>query len=259
MQKNTTPTKGHVYFVGAGPGDPELMTLKGKRCIEEASLVLYAGSLVPKAILNFANTNAKIIDSAPLNLTECHKLLQEAALNGEICARVHTGDPSLYGTIREQIRLLKADNISYSVIPGITAACAAAALAGISFTVPEVTQSLVFTRMPGRTPMPEKEHIAHFARTGASMAVYLSATHAEELQKELCKELPQNTPVLCAHAIGWPEQKLVWTQAGQLAKTVLEHGFARQTLFLVLPGEEASATESLLYAKHFSHGFRQGK
>ncbi len=248
---------GHVYFVGAGPGDPELITLKGKKCIENADLVLYAGSLVPIDIVAFARKDAKVIDSAPLTLEQCHTLMQQTALAGGVVARVHTGDPSLYGTIREQIHLLKKDGIEYSVIPGVTSACAAAAAAGISFTVPEVTQSLVLTRMPGRTPMPEKETMVNFAKLGASMAVYLSAGHVQALAQELCAVLPHDTSVLCAYRVGWPQQKLVWTTIAELEKCACDNDFHRQTLFLILPGQNAKETESYLYAPHFSHGWRE--
>ncbi len=248
--------QGKVFFIGAGPGDAELLTLKGHRLIGEADLVLYAGSLVPPSSLTAAKATAQVVDSAPLTLAQCHDLMRHCVSRGGLVARVHTGDPSLYGTIREQVYLLQQDNIPYEIVPGVTSACAAAAAAGISFTVPEVTQSLVITRMAGRTPMPEKERLSHFAALGCSMAVYLSASQVESLQSELCAQLPPQTPVLCAYRVGWPQQKLVWTCVANLVATVQEHHFTRQTLFLILPGESASATQSRLYAEDFSHGWR---
>ncbi len=249
--------KNKVYFIGAGPGDPDLITVKGKKIIENADLVLYAGSLVPKATIACAKTTAKVVDSAPLTLDECHKLICETIDNAGLVARVHTGDPSLYGTIREQVYLLEKHDINYEIIPGVTTACAAAAAAGISFTIPEVTQSLVLTRMAGRTPVPEKEQIQHFASIGCSMAVYLSATKAKELQAELCKNLAESTPVLCAYRVGWPEQKLIWTTANGIEQTVTEHELERQTIFLILPGQDGGQTLSRLYANDFSHGWRK--
>ncbi len=248
--------QGKVFFIGAGPGDAELLTLKGHRLIGEADLVLYAGSLVPPSSLSAAKATAQVVDSASLTLAQCHDLMRHCVSRGGMVARVHTGDPSLYGTIREQAHLLQQDNIPYEIVPGVTSACAAAAAAGISFTVPEVTQSLVITRMAGRTPMPEKEQLSHFAALGCSLAVYLSASQVEKLQSELCAQLPPHTPVLCAYRVGWPQQKLVWSTAANLVATVQEHNFTRQTLFLVLPGESANATQSRLYAEDFSHGWR---
>ncbi len=253
---NTPKNTGTVYFIGAGPGDPELLTLKGQRCIAQAALVLYAGSLVPLDVLNCAASSAQVVDSAPLTLEQCHDLMRTVALSGGTVARVHTGDPSLYGTLREQVRLLDADKIAWHVVPGVTSACAAAAAAGISFTVPEVTQSLVLTRLAGRTPVPKKEQLRNFAALGCSLAVYLSASEAETLQEELCAVLPPETPVLCAYRVGWPDEALYWATAATVAQLVQSHGLVRQTLFLVLPAEDATPTRSRLYAPDFAHGWR---
>ena len=253
--KNITP--GLVSFVGAGPGDPELLTIKGRKAIEQASLVIYAGSLVPPDVVACAAPGVPVVDSAPLTLEQCHDLVRRTALTGGAVARVHTGDPSLYGALREQARLLDQDGIPWRVIPGVTAACAAAAAAGVTFTVPEVTQSLIITRMEGRTPVPEREALRLLAAHGTSLAVYLSAGASENLQAELLAHTPPDTPVLCAYRVGWPDQRLVWTTAGTLAQCVEEHGLVRQTVFLVLPGQNAADTASLLYAAKFSHGYRQ--
>ena len=256
MKNPSSPSPGTVWFVGAGPGDPELLTLKGRTRIEQAALVLYAGSLVPQATVACARADARVVDSSPLTLEQCHHLMRETALAGGSVARVHTGDPSLYGTLREQTRLLDTDGIPWAVVPGVTSACAAAAAAGISFTVPEVTQSLVFTRLGGRTPVPEQEQLRHLAAHGCSLAVYLSAADPDSLQHELCTALPAHTPVLCAYRVGWPEQALHWATAGTVAACVRQHGLTRQTVFLVLPGQEAAPTESRLYAADFAHGWR---
>ncbi len=249
--------QGKIYFIGAGPGDPELLTLKAHRLMAEADLLLYAGSLVPTVSLQAAKTEAQVVDSSSLTLEQCHTLMRKVALDGGIVARIHTGDPSLYGTIAEQARLLEDDGIEYEIVPGVTSACAAAAAAKISFTIPEVTQSLVLTRMEGRTPMPKKESISNFAALGCSMAVYLSAGHAQQLQEQALCHLPEDTLVLCAYRVGWPEQKLVWTSLNSLVKTVQKHNFTRQTLFLLLPGQQAQPTYSRLYAADFLHGWRQ--
>ncbi len=249
--------KGKVFFIGAGPGDPELITVKGQRIIQTVDLVLYAGSLVPRGIVESAKNDAKVVDSAPLTLVQCHDIMLEAINQGKDVARVHTGDPALYGTIREQAHLLEKDDVEYEVIPGVSTAFAAAAAAGISFTVPEVTQSLVLTRLAGRTPVPIKEQLQNFAALSCSMAVYLSASQSKELEQELCAALPHDTPVLCAYRVGWPEQKLVWATADTLHKTVCENKFERQTIFLILPGQNAPPTTSKLYAADFKHTWRK--
>lgn len=254
----TSKNTGTVWFIGAGPGDPELLTIKAQKRIASAALVLYAGSLVPHSCITaHAHPQARIVDSAPLTLEECHSIMRETTLAGQDVARVHTGDPSLYGTIREQIRLLEADGIPYAIIPGVTSACAAAAAAGISFTVPDVTQTLIITRLAGRTPVPEAEQLRYLAAHQCSMAIYLSTADAENLQAELCQSLPAHTPVLCAHHLGWAEEQIVWTRLDSLAACVHTHGFTRQTIFLVLPGQDAPATCSRLYAADFSHGWRK--
>ncbi len=249
-----------VYFIGAGPGDAELLTLKGHRIISQADLVLYAGSLVPKSSLTAAKSEAKIIDSSSLNLAQCHELMRDTIHAGKMVARVHTGDPSLYGTIAEQARLLEIDKITYEIIPGVTSACAAAAAAKISFTIPEVTQSLIITRMSGRTPMPEKEEVERFASIGCSMAIYLSANHVSKLQEKLSLALPLSTPILCAYRVGWSDEQLYWCTVENLVTTSQKHNLTRQTLFLILPGydsyEQAKETYSRLYAADFKHGWR---
>ena len=249
-----------VYFIGAGPGDPELVTVKGQRLIREADLVLYAGSLVPKAVVASTKEGAKVADSAPLNLEETHTLMMETINTGGMVARVHTGDSSLYGAIREQIELLDRDGATYEVVPGVTAAFAAAASACRSYTVPEVTQTLIFTRMAGRTPVPESERLRSLAAHGSAMCIYLSAGDPEGVQVELeAGGLPGKTLVVQAYRVGWPEEKVVETDLAHLAKTARENGFTRQTVFLVMPGqgvEDAEAAKSLLYDKDFKHGYR---
>ena len=246
---------GNVWFIGAGSGDPELLTVKGRRLIETADLVVYAGSLVPQSIVALAKPEARVVDSATLSLEESHALVLETVLQGKNVARVHTGDPSLYGAVREQMRLLQQEGVPCEVVPGITAACAAAARAGISFTVPGVTQSLIITRLAGRTPVPEAERLGALAAHGCSLAVYLSAKDAQRLQEELAI-LPGDTPVLCAHRVGWPDEKMAWSTTAQLATTVEKLGLTRQTVFLVLPGQNAQNARSCLYDPAFAHGWR---
>jgi len=251
---------GVVWFIGAGPGDPELITVKGKRLIEDADLVLYAGSLVPPAVVACAKQTATVLDSAPMTLEQTHALLRETALSGGLVARVHTGDPMLYGAVREQMRLLDADGIPYAVVPGVSAAFAAAAAANVSLTVPEMVQSFAITRMDGRTTVPEGQSVAAYARMGGSLAVYLSAEDPEKLARELRRGgLGEDTPILLAHKVGWPDQRLVRTTLAAMSQSAREHGFGRQTVFLILPGEkEEQSPASRLYDRGFSHGYRKG-
>lgn len=251
--------RGMVWFIGAGPGDPELITVKGKRLIAEANLVLYAGSLVPPAVVAQRKASARLVDSASLTLEEIHALMRDTALSGGLVARVHTGDPLLYGAAREQMALLEADGIPCAVVPGISAAFAAAAAAGASLTVPEVVQSFSITRLDGKTPVPEGQRVSDYARHGASMAVYLSARAPEDLARELrLGGIPEDTPVLLAQKVGWPGQKLAWATLATLESVARERNFSHQTVFLVLPGERCGqAPSSRLYSRDFTHEYRK--
>ncbi len=250
---------GKVYFIGAGPGDPELITVKGQRIIETADLVLYAGSLVPVQVLKGAKPGAKVLDSSGLTLDETHALLKEAVKGGGMAARVHTGDPALFGAVQEQVRLLQAEGISFEIIPGVSAAFAAAAQAGISFTHPETVQSLVMTRARGRTVVSERQSLASFAAHRCSVAVYLSTALAPAAEQELLEGgFSKDTTVVIAHRVGWPDGQHILTTLENLARTVREHGFTGQAVFLILPGEGREKKDSKLYNAQFSHGFRKG-
>ncbi|BDQ33893.1 precorrin-4 C(11)-methyltransferase [Pseudodesulfovibrio portus] len=250
-----------VWFIGAGPGDPELLTVKGQRLIAEADLVLYAGSLVPAQVVAGAKEGAKVADSAPLNLDETHALMMETVRKGGMVARVHTGDPALYGAIREQMELLDRDGVDYAVVPGVTAGFAAAAAACRSYTVPEVTQTLIFTRIAGKTPVPENEALRKLATHGSAMCIYLSAGDPEGVQSELLAGgLAGFTLAIMAYRVGWPEEKVVVTDLANLAVTARENDFNRQTVFLILPGqsvEDAGNAKSLLYDENFKHMYRK--
>jgi precorrin-4/cobalt-precorrin-4 C11-methyltransferase len=248
---------GIVYFIGAGPGDPELITVKGRRIIETADAVLYAGSLVPEDLVACAREDAEVRDSSKMSLEETHSFMLAHARAGGVVARVHTGDPSLYGAMPEQMRLLEADGVEYEVVPGVTAAFAAAAEAGVVFTIPERCQTLVLTRLPGRTSVPESERLRDLARSGAALAVYLSGAKAADLERELrAAGLSEDAPVLCAQRVGWPDGRCIETTVGGLVKTAEVNGLDRQTVFLILP-EQDSGTRSRLYDVNFSHGCRR--
>lgn len=249
--------KTQVYFIGAGPGDPGLITVRGQELIRQADLVLYAGSLVPREVVACAREGALVVDSAPLSLDETHALMMRTVQAGGLVARVHTGEPALYGAVREQTALLDHDGIAHATIPGVTAAFAAAARAGVSFTVPEATQSLIITRLEGRTPVPDREKLRHLASHRSSMAVYLSADKSSELVRELrAADLPDNTVIVLGVKVGHPQEQILRTTLGELEATVRAHGIHRQAVFLILPAEEAPVVPSKLYDASFGHGFR---
>ncbi|MEA3385939.1 MAG: precorrin-4 C(11)-methyltransferase [Thermodesulfobacteriota bacterium] len=255
---NVKKRENQVHFIGAGPGDPELITVKGQKCIQNADLVLYTGSLVPKEVVVCTKEDAVVVDSSSMTLDETHAMILKTAKSGGMVARVHTGDPSLYGAIKEQMVLLDQDGVSYEVIPGVTAAFAAAAAARVSFTLPEKTQSLIFTRLGGRTPMPEKESLKELARSHSSMAIYLSSTNPETVEKALMEGgYPEDTPVVIGYRIGQPDQRLITTSISLLARDVKQAGINKQAVFLILPGQQDDPIFSRLYSRDFSHGFRQ--
>lgn len=253
---------GTVWFVGAGPGDPELLTLKAARLIANADLIVYAGSLVPREVLAGARPGVPVIDSAPLSLPETHALLAGCAKNGGSAVRVHTGEPALYGAVREQAALLDAEDIPWQVVPGVSSAFATAAAAKVSFTVPGGPQTLIITRLSGRTPVPDSEALPSLAAHGAAMAVLLSAGEPERLQAELLAGgYPPDTTIVLGHKVGWPGGETVRTALSELAATARARGFTKQTAFLVLPGETlpAGASQSKLYDPAFTHGCREGQ
>lgn len=250
---------GTVWFIGAGPGDPELVTVKGRRLIEAADLIVYAGSLVPPGLFEAVRSGVPVIDSAPLSLPETHALLRDCALSGGLCARVHTGEPALFGAVQEQAALLDADHIPWEIVPGVSSVFATAAAAKASCTVPGGTQSLIITRLSGRTPVPESESLPALAAHGAALAVLLSASEPERVQAELLAGgYPQDTPVVMGHKVGWPGCSTLRTTLSELARTARSAGFTRQTVFLILPGQGA-ASSSKLYDPAFTHGWRAGQ
>ena len=249
-----------VFFVGAGPGDPELITVKGRKCIRRADLVLYAGSLVPPEVVACSREKARVLDSSKMDLQQTHALMMETVGAGGVVARVHTGDPSLYGAIKEQMVLLDRDQVAYEVIPGVTAAFATAAAAKISFTLPEKTQTLILTRQGGRTAVPDHEALQTLARHRTSMAVYLSASNPKRMAEELLAGgYPADTPVVLGYRVGWPDEKILATDLGSVVDVARSSKIQRQAIFLILPGQREAPVFSKLYNPQFSHGFRKGK
>lgn len=248
-----------VSFVGAGPGDPELVTLKAARRIAEADLVLYAGSLVPRETLGGAKAGAAIADSSSMTLEETHAIIMETVRRGGLVARVHTGDPSLYGAVQEQAALLDKEDVAYEIVPGVTAAFAAAAAARIGLTEPERTQTVVITRLAGRTPVPERERLAALAAHGCTIAVYLSGEKPEDLRNELhAAGLDDGVRIVVAHKVGQPDEAIHHARLGDVPALVRDKCLTRQTVYLVLPwfvaGEDTA--RSRLYAPEFGHGWR---
>ncbi len=222
-----------VYFIGAGPGDPELITVKGQRLIRECPLVLYAGSLVPKEVILAANPTAEIVNTADLNLEEIIARIRAAHERGLDVARVHTGDPALYGAIGEQIRELERLEIPYEVVPGVTAAFAGAAMLRRELTLPGVSQTIILTRHAGKTPMPEGESLPELARHRATLAIYLSVDKLREIVAELIPHYGADCPVAVLHRVSWPDQDGVVGTLADIAAKVEVKGFTRTALILV--------------------------
>ncbi|RLB37256.1 MAG: precorrin-4 C(11)-methyltransferase [Deltaproteobacteria bacterium] len=250
--------RGKVYFIGAGPGDQDLITVKGRKRIQEADLVLYAGSLVPVEVVACAKEGAKVVDSSSMTLDQTHSAIMKTVGSGGMVARVHTGDPSLYGAVREQARLLERDGVDYEIIPGVSVAFATAARAAISFTLPENTQTLILTRTGGKTPVPEREQLSDLASHGCSLAIYLSAWNTGGMVQQLLSGgYPGDTPVVVGYRVGWPDEEIFHTTLWDLVRDVKKRGIRRQAVFLVLPGQGRNA-RSHLYDPAFTHGFRKG-
>ena len=251
-----------ITFCGAGPGDPDLITVKGMKALEAADLVLYAGSLVPEAVLTWAPSQARCISSAEMALDQIVDTMTNAYREGLNVVRLHTGDPSLYGAIREQMAALRIQKIPYRVVPGVTAAFAAAAAMGIEYTVPEKTQTLIFTRMAGRTPVPDSENLASLAAHGASMVIYLSMSLIEAVTPVLIEAYGADAMCAIAYRVSHPEENIISTRLGRLAQTVEAGDINRLAVIIVGPAlDDPTAADTLrskLYDKEFVHGYRTG-
>lgn len=257
--------KHPIRFVGAGPGDPELITVRGMRHLQEADRVVYAGSLVPEALLGYCKEGVELHDSAPLTLAQTHALLKDGYNGGELVVRLHTGDPGLYGAIREQMELLDKEGIPYETVPGVSAAFAAAAAINQELTLPEISQTVILTRLGGRTPVPEKEKLSMLASHQSTMVIYLSVQRIGSVIEELRKHYPANTPAVVAYRVGWPDQAFVHGDLENIAQKVGLAGINRQALIMVgevfgirgRTGEDIK--RSRLYDETFSHQFRDAQ
>jgi precorrin-4/cobalt-precorrin-4 C11-methyltransferase len=256
-----TPTAGRVTFVGAGPGAPELLTLHGARAIAAADIVIWASSLVHPDVLRHASDRAEIVDSAQLPMEGVLPFYERAARDALAVARVHSGDPSLWGAIAEQLEQCAALGLATEIVPGVSSFTAVAARIGRELTIPEVAQSVILTRLGGgKTPMPPGERVADFARHGTTMALFLSAARSGQLQDELLSGgYPPDTPCVVAYQVTWPDELILECQLDDLAATIREHKLWKHTLVLVGPGLAASGRRSHLYHPGHFHGFRKAE
>lgn len=248
-----------VYFVGAGPGDPELITVKGKRLLDEADVVIYTGSLVPQPLIS--GLKATLYNSAGLNLDEVIAIIVDSWQQQKKVVRLHTGDPSIYGAIGEQLSLLQAKEIPCKVIPGVSSATAAAAALQTELTLPEVSQTVIFTRRAGRTPVPEKESLKSLASHQATMMIFLSIGMIEDVVKELLEGgYSKDTPVAIVEKASWPDEKQLRGTLRDIASLVKEAGITKTAMISVGDVLKTAPPPALskLYDASFTHGFRRG-
>jgi precorrin-4/cobalt-precorrin-4 C11-methyltransferase len=263
--------RGKVYFIGAGPGDPELLTLKAKRIIEEADTVIYADSLVPPSVVEFASPQAKVHGSKTMALPEIMDLTLDAVKQGKTVARIQSGDPSIYGAMLEQMRILEREGVDYEIIPGVSSAFAAAAVLKAELTVPEVSQTVIMTRAEGRVAMPPREQLRDLAAHGCSLVIFLSITRMTKIVRELrAAGYPKDTPVAVVYRVGWPEEKVMRGTLTDIAAKVREAKINLQALVLVgraldpslrdpsLSSEDGVAS-SHLYSEGYTHLYRQAR
>ena len=251
--------KAIVYFIGAGPGDPELITVKGRRLLDKADVVIYAGSLVNPELLK--GIKAGIFDSATMNLDEIMEIIDGAVKKGKTVVRLHTGDTSFYSAISEQIERLRELNIDYEVVPGVSSAMAGAAVLGQELTIPEISQTVIFTRLEGRTPVPETERLGELAKHRATMVIFLSVGMIEKVRDELLQGYDRETPFVVVEKASWPEQNVVRGRLEDIVEVVKDSGIKKTALIYI--GESLRASEvslgkeSKLYHKDFTHEHRK--
>jgi precorrin-4/cobalt-precorrin-4 C11-methyltransferase len=248
-----------VYFVGAGPGDPDLITVKGKRILEEADIVIYAGSLVNPALLR--GLKARVYDSASMSLDEIIDVMEGAAKEDLMTVRLHTGDTAFFSAISEQIERLQRLGVTFEVVPGVSSALAGCALLGQELTIPEISQTVIFTRLEGRTPVPAPERLGSLARHKASMVVFHSVNMIDRVVEELLEGYSEDTPCVVIEKASWPGQRVIRGSLKDIAPRVKEAGVVKTALIYVGDALRASemplGKESRLYHKDFSHGFRK--
>ena len=250
-----------VHFVGAGSGAADLITVRGARLLEEADVVIYAGSLVNPALLQYTRTDCAVYNSAEMTLEQVLSVVKEAEAAGKTTVRLHTGDSSIYGAVREQFDQLEALGIAYDVCPGVSSFCGAAAALNAEYTLPEVSQSVIITRMAGRTGVPEGEQLRKMAAHGCTMVLFLSTGLLEEAQEELLAGgvYTADTPAAIVYRATWPDEKVFRCTVGTLARTARENHITRTALITVGDFLGKSYDRSRLYDPGFTHGYREGK
>lgn len=256
-QQAGTALKGHVEIVGAGPGDPDLISVRGRRMLERADLILYAGSLVPKEVTACARPGAEVRSSAPMALEEQFALMKDYCDRGKFVVRLHTGDPCIYGAIQEQMNFFDRYGMSYHITPGISSFQAAAAELKSQFTIPERVQTIILTRGEGRTPMPEREKLHLLARSQSTMCIFLSAGVVRDVQRDLLEHYPPATPVAVCYHLTWPDQRIWRGELQHLARIVEEHELTLTTMIVVGEAIDNRKGLSRLYAREFKHLFRK--
>ena len=249
-----------VHFVGAGPGAPDLITRRGAALLQEADCIIYAGSLVNPALLGLAKPGCSVYDSAGMTLEQVLEVMRRMESCGKTTVRLHTGDPCLYGAIREQMDALDADGIGYDDTPGVSSFCGAAAALNAEYTLPSVSQTVIITRMEGRTPVPEKEKLASLASHGATMVIFLSIGLIDKVQEALLQgAYTAATPAAVVYKASWPEQKVVRCTVGTLAASTRENGITKTALIVVGDFLGTRYERSKLYDPAFTTGFRKGE
>lgn len=249
-----------VYIVGAGAGDPELITVKGQKLLQKADVIIYAGSLVNPALLDLAKKGAEIHDSASMTLPEVIETIEKAVAKGRMVVRLHTGDPSIYGAIQEQMGALKKKGIDFEVVPGVSSFLATAAALKQEYTLPGISQTVIITRNEGRTPVPEREKLRSLAAHQATMCIFLSITMLADVVKELIEGgYAPDTPIAIVQRASWPEQKIVRATLETIVAEIADKGIDRTAMIVVSRCLGADYELSRLYAPEFSHMFREAR
>lgn len=249
-----------VYIIGAGPGDPELITVKGQRLLSEADVIIYAGSLVNPALLSFAKQGCKIYNSASMTLGEVIEVIKKSVKNNEMVVRLHTGDPSIYGAIQEQMDALSKCGIEYCVIPGVSSFLATAAALKQEYTLPNVSQTVIITRNEGRTPVPEKEKLKSLAAHEATMCIFLSVHMLDQVVADLIEGgYEANTPIAIVQKASWPEEKIIRATLSTIVEKIKGEDITRTAMIVVSKCLDSNYELSRLYAPDFAHMYRDAK
>ena len=253
-----------VYIVGAGPGDPDLITVKGRDLLVKADVIVYANSLIPDSMLQFCRSDAEIIPTASKSLEEILEIMIDRVRSHKLVVRLHDGDPSLYGAIQEQIVALTDAEIPFEIVPGVSAFQLAAARLQVELTIPELVQTIILTRISGRTQVPENEELSSLAAHQASLCLYLSAHHVENAQSKLMQHYPSDTTVAICFRLGWEDEKILTVPLSEMASVTQQENLTRTTLFVISPAlnnaknnsKKSTKERSQLYSSHYKRLFR---